>query len=139
MRVAGLQSNLEKIDLVGPKCQLIAKCLKMVIEKKVCPETTSSDWVRILLYAHSKGYLYTNKDASAFVLCYRIPEWREEYGNVMPEVETGEVLYVSFSVSESNDKLSLLRMLKSYSGIKQAVWHRRGDDNDLAIYNIRKK
>lgn len=119
---------------------LLVKCLKMIKDKKVSPDTNMEDWVRILLFAHTRGYLYTTSDASAFVIAYRIPEWKEEYGNVMPAQEGGDVLYVSMAVSESENMLVLLKMLKQYlkeNKITQVVFHARNNDHDFRIYNRR--
>lgn len=114
--------------------ELIAKCMKLIIQHKVCPQTPVHYWPKVLLFAHTRGYLFTNKDASAFALVYRIPEWDEKWGNTMPDKESGNKAYVAFAVSESKNKLELTRMFKDYvriNNIEEMIYHRRNSDSDL--------
>lgn len=113
--------------------------MQMVKRSGVCPKTAPEDWPRILMFAHSRGYLYTNKDASAFALVYRIPEWNEKWPDIMPERESGDKAYCVFAVSESQDKLSLLRMFRGFMrlhNVKTMYYHRRGSDTDLKVIDL---
>lgn len=93
------------------------------------------------MFAHARGYLYTNREGTAFALVYRIPEWEEKWSVVMPNKESGNKAYVVFAVSKANDKLSLLRMFRSYialNGIEEMIYHRRNSDTDLKRIPIRR-
>jgi hypothetical protein len=88
----------------------------------------------MLLFAHSHGYLYTNRDGSAFAMVYRIPSWDEKWSRCMPEKESGNKAYVVFAVSESKDRMSIFRMFKNYirlHNIEEMIWYRRNSDTDL--------
>lgn len=122
--------------------EILQKCLEMIKETNPSPDTTLLDWVRTIMFAHTRGYLYTTKDTDSFVLAYRIPEWKEEYGKEMPAQEGGHKLYVSMAVSRSQSKLSLLKMLKDYmklNNIDELIYHKRSNDKDLVRINLRRK
>lgn len=121
--------------------KLLATCMELIRESKVCPDTRVDDWPRILMFAHARGYLYTNREGTAFALVYRIPDWEEKWSVVMPNKESGNKAYVVFAVSKANDKLSLLRMFRSYialNGIEEMIYHRRNSDTDLKRIPIRR-
>lgn len=121
--------------------KLLSNCMRMIRDTKVCPDTPAHDWPRILLYAHARGYLYTNRKGTAFVLIFRIPEWDEKWITTLPDKESGNKAYTVFAVSEEDDKLSLLRMFKSYvaqHGIEEMIYYRRNSDTDLKRIKIRK-
>jgi len=135
MEAVGAQNKVNQLTL-------LTKCMRMIREKNINPETPLYQWPKILLFAHARGYLYTNHDASAFVIAYRIPEWKEEYGDEMPAQEGGKILYVSMAVSESDNMLVLLKMLRDYmklENVEELIFHRRGNNFDLARYNLRRK
>lgn len=120
--------------------KLLAKCMELIRKTKVCPDTPVSEWPRILFFAHTRGYLYTNRDGNAFALVFRIPEWDEKWTEIMPDKESGDKAYVVFAVSESEDKLTLTRMFKSYAkqnGVKEMIYYRRNSDTDLKRIRIR--
>jgi len=116
------------------QAELLGKLMRMIIDSKVCPETPKYQWPKILLFAHARGYIYTNGDASAFALVYRIPEWEEKWSITMPDKESGNCAYVAFAVSESKDKLALTKMFKENvrrNNIEEMIYHRRNSDTDL--------
>lgn len=121
--------------------KLLSNCMRLIRDTKVCPDTPVTDWPRILLFAHAKGYLYTNRNGTAFALVFRIPEWDEKWTEIMPEKESGNKAYTVFAVSEEDDKVSLLRMFKSYvaqHNIEEMIYYRRNSDTDLKRIKIRK-
>ncbi len=114
--------------------ELLIKCMEMIKNSKVCPQTPINEWPRILMFAHSRGYLYTNKDGDAFALVFRIHEWSERWTHTMPDKESGNKAYVVFAVSDSKDKLVLTRMFKDYvrlNNIEEMIYYRRNSDTDL--------
>lgn len=114
--------------------ELLIKCMEMIKNSKVCPQTPINEWPRILMFAHARGYLYTNKDGDAFSLVFRIPEWSEVWTHTMPDKESGNKAYVVFAVSDSKDKLVLTRMFKDYvrlNNIEEMIYYRRNSDTDL--------
>lgn len=121
--------------------KLLANCMRLIKDTKVCPDTPLNEWPRILLFAHARGYLYTNRNGTAFVLIFRIPEWDEKWTERLPDKESGNKAYTVFAVSEEDDKVSLLRMFKSYvaqHGIEEMIYYRRNSDTDLKRIKIRK-
>ncbi|MBX4189778.1 hypothetical protein KW791_00550 [Candidatus Parcubacteria bacterium] len=123
------------------KHELLQKCLKLILNSKICPLTSKGDWPRILLFAHLRGYLYTNKDASVFVMAYRIPRWEKKWSDVMPEQESGETLYVAFAVSEGKRKISLLKILRQYlkkNEIEEIIYYKRNSDTDFKRIDLRR-
>lgn len=121
--------------------KLLANCMHLIKDSGVCPNAPVSDWPRILLFAHARGYLYTNRDGNAFALVFRIPEWDDKWINTFPDKESGSKAYVVFAVSESDDPLTLTRMFKSYvaqNGIEEMIYYRRNSDTDLKRIKIRK-
>lgn len=116
----------------------LQKCLSMVLESGVCPETSKEDWVRILLYANSHNYLYSNADDSCFALAYKIPRLDERYFSTMPENEYGNILYVSWVVSNSPDKTSLLKLLRTKHDVDEIAYFRRNNNSDFRTYKLRR-
>lgn len=122
--------------------RILTKCMEMVVHSGVCPKTVPSEWVRVLLYAHTKGYLFTNADATTFVCAYRIPYWDEKFSRKMPVKDYGNKLFVSFVVSTDDDPKRLLRMLRNYlflnQDIAEIIYYRRNNPNDLRIFKARR-
>lgn len=116
---------------------LLVKCLSMVIDSNICPRTPKRDWPKIILQAHTKGYLYSNKDLTSFVCAYRIPYWDEAFSDQMPEEERGHILYVAWAVSNSDSFLSLLKMARSYPNISEIIYYKRNSDKNLKRIKLR--
>lgn len=125
--------------------QFLGKILHLVTSSGVCPETTLKEWLKIIPFAHEKGYLWTRMDGeepTVAVLCYRMPEWKEEYANVMPEKEEGNILYIGFAVSKCNSSSSLLRMLRAYIYLHEIddIYYYKGNScTNLKHFRLNKK
>lgn len=121
---------------------LIQRCFDMVVKENVCPETPRSEMMQIISYCHDKGWLYTNPKANAFVCCYKIPKVDKQYDETLPTEEVGEILYVNFAVSESDEPASLLKILRGYllnnPEVKEMVYYRRGSDTDFKHIYLRR-
>jgi len=122
---------------------LLMRCANMVNKTKVCPETPIEEMVKVIGYSHEKGYLYTNKKANTFVCGYRIPEINDKWKSTIPEVETGEIFYINFAVSEEPNKWVLLKMLREYlkenTDVKELCYYRRNNDKDFKRIIVRRK
>lgn len=111
-----------------------------ILSSGVCPDTPRSKFIKQLLWAHSKGYLYTTANEDAYVLAYRIKEWDEKWGNEMPESEDGDILYCAMAVSVSKSKLGLLKMLRAYckeNDIKELIYYKRNSEKDFKRIKVR--
>lgn len=125
--------------------QLLAECFGLIIENKVCPETKPREWLTVLLYMHTKGWLYfSGQEKLDIVACaYRIPAVSPEYTDVLPKKEKGNILYVPFYTTRNQDRFSALKFLKAYlkqnkQKIKEVAWYERGDNKKLKRYKIDK-
>ena len=121
---------------------LLMRCANMVNKTHVCPETPIEEMVKVIGYSHEKGYLYTNKKANTFVCGYRIPEINDKWKSTIPEVETGEIFYINFAVSEEPNKWVLLKMLRDYlkenTDVKELCYYRRNSDEDFKRIILRR-
>ena len=89
----------------------------MIVKSKVCPDTPIKDWIKILLFTHKKGYLYAqcdDKKVNMIACMYRVPKLTKETEDIYPEKEKGNILYIPFFVSRSDDKLLANKIFKSY-------------------------
>lgn len=111
----------------------------MVINSGVCPETDAKEWAKLILFAHTRGFLYINPEKTTAVCAYRSesPEHQEE----MPLAENGKHLHVVWAASEANDSNSLLKLMRSYlkdnKDIEDISYFRRNSDKDFKKLNVR--
>lgn len=121
---------------------LLAKCFHMACNSNVCPDSPRSEMARVIEYSHDRGYLFTNRQANAFVCAYRIPELSDKWKTTIPEVESGEIVYVNFAVSEEPNRWTLLRMLRDYvksnPDVKEVCYFRRNSDTDFKRIIVRR-
>lgn len=106
----------------------------------VCPETSRKDLFKKVIWAHNKGYVYTNSDQSAYAVAYRIPYWDMKYTEEMPEEENGSILYVALACSLSKDRAVLLKMLRACCKLNQCdevIYFRRNSDTDFKRMKVR--
>lgn len=117
---------------------LLVKVMKLVIDSKVCPETDAKEWAKLILYAHTKGFLYLSDDMKTVVCAYRSDE--EDLSEEMPIREGGKHLHCIWAASESVNTLSLLKMMKSYlkqnKGIEKVIYYRRNSNTDKKVLNV---
>lgn len=119
---------------------LLMKCFHMACASNVCPESPREDLLKAIIFSHDKGYLLTNKDASAFANVYRVKS--ESDVEKIPEVEDGELAYVNFAISEQKNPFVLLKMLREYvkqnPEVKELVYFRRNSDTDFKRIHIKR-
>lgn len=127
------------------QAELIFKIYLLVAQSGVCPKTQPAEWVKILLYLHSKGWLWAIVDEKHNVEMaagmYRVPSVDEAYTNQMPEKEEGRILYIPFFVSRSNDPMKakqiLTKYLKTHEDIDE-IFFEDGNDNKLRRFKRNK-
>lgn len=81
---------------------LLVHIMQMVIRSKVCPETDEKEWAKLILYAHTRGFLYTTSDLKTVVCAYRSKS--DTHDTEMPFTEEGEHLHVVWAASESDGR-----------------------------------
>ncbi len=86
--------------------KLLLQTLDLIVESKIWPDRKPSEILNILIYIHSKGWLYTLKDNDIVrvIICgYRIPEINDANLTKLPISESGNILYIPFVVSLDKD------------------------------------
>ena len=131
-----LRQHLENAFLI--------KIYGMVLKSKVCPESTPDEWLKTLSYMHDQGWLYYHYEdgkPSVVIGAYRIKEFTEDVTDVMPTKEEGNILYVSFAVSHSNDRNVLKKMLgayiKEHPDLEEIILYERNSDEKLKRIKLR--
>jgi hypothetical protein len=121
--------------------ELLVRIMQIVIRSGVCPDTSEKDWAKLILFAHTRGFLYVNPDKTTAVCAYRSNN--PEHSKEMPVIEDGKHLHVVWAASESADKNSLLKMMRSFlkqnEDIEDVSYYRRNSDTDFKKLTVRKK
>ena len=121
--------------------ELLVRIMQLVVNSGVCPETDEKEWAKLILFAHTRGFLYVNADKTTAVCAYRSN--KEEHSEEMPMVESGKHLHVVWAASESDDSNSLLKLMRSYlkdnKDIEDITYFRRNSPTDFNKINVRKK
>ena len=82
----------------------LLKSLDAIIESQIWPDKKASEILKILMFVHGKGYLYTpnvDGELNAVLCAYRINEGDDL--TKIPEKQDGKILYVPFLVSLKKD------------------------------------
>ena len=121
--------------------ELLVKIMKMVVASGVCPETDEKDWAKLILYAHTRGFIYMNANHDTIVCAYRSN--KEEHSKEMPLMETGRHLHIVWAVSTAETKNNLLKMLRSFlrenPDIEDISYFRRNSETDFKKINVKGK
>lgn len=118
--------------------ELLVSIMQMVVKSGVCPETDEREWAKLILYAHTRGFLYTSPDHKTVVCAYRSNS--DTHKTEMPLFEDGEHLHVVWAASESDDKNSLLKLMRMYlkdNKVKDITYYRRNSDTDFKKLNVK--
>ena len=116
--------------------QLLAECFQLLLESGVCPETSPREWVPLLLYLHRKGWLFASAGpdghVNAVACAYRVPNLSDQTTDVLPRIERGGILYVPFYASKARQRMTALRLLRSYlkdngARVREVAFHRLKD------------
>ncbi len=97
--------------------EMLLSVLQLILRSGVCPETKPNEWLRTLLYMHTRGFLYVgleNDKIAVVVGAYRIPDITDNYTDRVPDTDRGSILYIPFMASFAEDKLLPKRMLSEY-------------------------
>ena len=122
---------------------LLFKCMKMILESNVLKDVTPSEWVRRLMYFHTKGWLYCSfngDEVETVGAIYRVPEFNEN-DLVYPEEEKGHIGYIPFFVSKAKSIFKARKLLKAYTDktpeVTEIVYYKR--NKDLRRFKIHNK
>lgn len=97
--------------------ELLLKALNLVVKSGLWPETTPGEWIKILLYLHTRGWLYfipENNDLAVVIAGYRVPEVGRTTHRALPTKEEGKIFYVPFMVSIAKDKREIAKVIRRY-------------------------
>jgi len=117
---------------------LLVQIMQLVINSGVCPETDEKEWAKLILFAHTRGFLYVSPDAQTAVCAYRSES--PELADSMPMEESGPHLHIAWAASASQDKTVLLRMLRSYlkqNKVEDICYNRRNSETDFKKLKVR--
>jgi hypothetical protein len=127
------------------QAELIFKIYLLVAQSGIDDKTTPAEWVKKLLYLHSKGWLWATVDekneVEIAVALYRIPSTDDKYTEVLPEKEEGRILYVPFFVSRAKDPMKAKKMLTQYLKKHEDVdeiYFEDGSDNKMKRFTRNK-
>ena len=123
--------------------KLLMQATKIVMDSGVCPESARifSDWFRMIMFCHERGYLYLGyKEGKVdlVAIAYRVNEVTDETGDEFPDKEEGNILYVPIVASKSDDKLKLTRLLRFYlkdnPEVTEIAYHYRNSEKLKRFY-----
>lgn len=87
---------------------IILQTFDLAMSKKVFPLLSPSETLKVIMYVHMKGWLYTptvDDRVMAAICAYRIKEVNEDTLYEIPQSEGGNILYVPFAISLVDDNL----------------------------------
>lgn len=124
--------------------EIIFQALDIICESRLWQDKTPSGILKILLYMHNKGWLYTpivDGKVQAVIGAYRIPEVTDENLVKLPTDNLGKILYIPFVISLSKEdnmyevvRNSTKEYLKNNPDIVEIVLE--GKDDKLRRYKI---
>lgn len=82
--------------------ELIAQALTVTYKAKVLGDMTPGEYLMVLMYCHTKGWLYLSQHDGkvvSVIAAYRIPEVTEAYMGKLPPQEGGTILYIPMAAS----------------------------------------
>ena len=117
--------------------KLLVTATRMIQDSYICPKAPRNfaHWIKIVRFAHPRGYLYIGTEGGELDLVaigYKVSELPETDKEVLPDVESGNILYVPILVSKSRDRWKVLKLLKYYlqqhPEVDSLAYHYRGTD-----------
>jgi hypothetical protein len=115
------------------QANLLIQAFFLITKSGVCPETTPEEWKKILLYTHSKGYLYahvTEEKLDMIACMYRVKSLSDKNIDVYPEKEKGNILYVPFFASTQKDNTLAISLFKS-------IIDKKGNIKEIAFHDLK--
>ena len=123
---------------------IILQSLDIIHASRIWQDKTPSHTLRILLYMHSKGWLYApaiDGKVQAVIGAYRVSEVTDEILGRLPQESIGKILYIPFVISvakEDNMYVVVRHAMKEYlsknTDIEEIVLE--GKDDKLRRYKI---
>lgn len=114
---------------------------EFIVKSNVCPETDRKQWFNTLVYMHTKGWIYLNTKKGSIncvVGAYRVNNL--DNFDTLPVEEEGNILYIPFAASISDDKLTLKKMLDKYTqsnpDIKEIVFYERNSQDKFKRFKL---
>lgn len=106
---------------------IITSILQLVLAMKIREELTPAEWVKVLLIANQRGYLYYGfKDdkISKVAIAYRVPEITEDTDENMPYKEEGDILWVAnfISIAKESVRSVIKDFFKQYKDINEIAF-----------------
>jgi hypothetical protein len=124
--------------------QILAQAFLILQESNIYPNAKPSDWLKVLLYMHTKGWLYIGfeKEKMAMVAgMYRIKKFNKDTIKDLPKKEEGNVLYIPFFASSAEDKLLprklLQRYLSKHKNIKKITFY--ADEKERTFNRLKER
>jgi len=124
--------------------EIIFQALDIIIGGKLWEEKKPSEILRILLYMHNKGWLYTpivDGKVQAVIGAYRILEVTDENLVKLPTDNLGKILYIPFVISLSKEdnmyevvRNSMREYIKENPDIEEIVLEDK--NNNIKRYKI---
>ncbi|MCM8775086.1 MAG: hypothetical protein NC930_01835 [Candidatus Omnitrophica bacterium] len=99
------------------KCAVLAKAYDLAHTSGIFYDQMTLEWTTNLIRLYERGWLYgvfSRDDLIAVAGAYRIKQWDEKYRYELPDQEEGNILYVSFFASESDDMSEPLKFLRHF-------------------------
>lgn len=103
------------------------------------------EWITRLNRLQKQGWLYTafaGERLMAVAGAFRIPEWRNEYRDRLPDQEEGSILYIPFFISRferMTDPLKLLhQFLHAHPDLTKVIFHRKKPRHAFSSWNVSK-
>ncbi len=119
--------------------EMLAQAFLILQQSNIYPNAKPADWIKILLYMHTKGWLYIGYEKEKMVMVagmYRIKKFNKDTIKTLPQKEEGNVLYVPFFASNAEDKLLprklLQRYLSKHKNIKKITFY---NDERERVFN----
>lgn len=124
--------------------EIIFQALDIICESRLWQDKTPSEILKILLYMHNKGWLYTpiiDGKVQAVIGAYRIDEVTDEKLVKLPKDNSGKILYIPFVISLTKEdnmyevvRSAMKQYLKENPDIEEIVLE--GKDDRLKRYKI---
>lgn len=99
---------------------IILSCFALVWNQdKVWDNMKPNEIIKILLYCHSRGWLYCFKKEDriiGFAIAYRTTE---ENGDTFPKEETGDILFCPIAVAKEGFSTYMMRRVKKWLDINK--------------------
>ncbi len=95
-------------------------------------DQSTLEWARKLNHLYDRGWLYSSMHGEKLLAvagAFRIPAWDKRFVEELPEKQEGNILFISFFSSESEDSKIPLKLLKQFlrenPTIQEIVYYRK--------------